>query len=134
MKHIHAELMMQYAEDAMNNDKPWLLWESKDEHDECWKTRFVHPRWIKEVQYRRKPKTININGFEVPEPLREYPEVGTVIFLASTNCTMGNNHSKWRNDYTYLEWLEKGIVHLTSEAAQEHINAILSFTRKDNKS
>jgi hypothetical protein len=78
-----------------------------------------------------KPRTININGFEVPEPLRKYPEVGTVIFLASTNCKRGNNYSKWRNEETYFEWIEKGIVHLTQESAQKHIDALLSFTRTD---
>ena len=28
MKHKHAELMMQYAQDAMETDKPWERWES----------------------------------------------------------------------------------------------------------
>lgn len=27
--HIHAELMAQYAEDALITDKPWELWEYK---------------------------------------------------------------------------------------------------------
>ena len=27
MKHKHAELMMQYAQDAMETDKPWERWE-----------------------------------------------------------------------------------------------------------
>lgn len=27
MKHPHAELMKQYAEDAMETDKPWERWE-----------------------------------------------------------------------------------------------------------
>ena len=76
-----------------------------------------------------KQKTININGIEVPMPLREYPKVGTVVFLASTNCTRGNNYSKWRNEGTCFEWIEKGIVHLTQEAAQKHIDALLSFTK-----
>jgi hypothetical protein len=29
-----------------------------------------HPHWISNVDYRRKPRTININGIEVPEPVR----------------------------------------------------------------
>ena len=30
-KHIHAELMKQYAEDAMTTDEPWKLWEAYDD-------------------------------------------------------------------------------------------------------
>ena len=26
-KHIHADIMKQYAEDAMTTDEPWKLWE-----------------------------------------------------------------------------------------------------------
>jgi len=129
MKHIHADLMMQYAEDAMNNDKPWLLWESKDEHDECWKTRFDHPRWIKEVQYRRKQKTININGFEVPEPLRKRPGIGAMIYYARLGEQLGP--IQWTGSSMDCERFSHGLVHLTKEAAQKHIDALLSFTRKD---
>ena len=29
-KHIHADLMMEYAKDAMETDKPWERWEYND--------------------------------------------------------------------------------------------------------
>ena len=31
MKHKHAELMMQYAQDAMETDKPWERWQYQTE-------------------------------------------------------------------------------------------------------
>lgn len=30
IKHVHAELMMEYAKDAMKTEEPWLLWEFMD--------------------------------------------------------------------------------------------------------
>ena len=30
-KHIHAELMKQYAEYTMTTDEPWKLWEAYDD-------------------------------------------------------------------------------------------------------
>jgi hypothetical protein len=129
MKHIHAELMMKYAQDAMETDKPWMLWESKDEYDECWKTRFVHPRWIKEVQYRRKPKTININGFYVPEPLRDALNNGETYYIAEVHVSKIKNRIEWANEEIDFKWLSLGICHKTIESAQKHADALLSFTR-----
>lgn len=56
MAHIHAELMRQYAEDAMESDTPWENWEFFSEE----KQKFVHlgknPKWEVNTQYRRKEK------------------------------------------------------------------------------
>lgn len=59
MKHKHAGLMMMYAEDAMTTDKPWLLWECKDFAGD-WVVFHEDLYFYSEVEYRRKPKTINI--------------------------------------------------------------------------
>ena len=65
MAHIHAELMAQYAEDAKQYDEPWELWQ----HDASgtWVDCVSHPSWWSHVQYRRKPRTVKISDFEVPE-------------------------------------------------------------------
>ena len=74
--HIHAELIAQYAEDAKVSKTPWEFWQEEPpfgEHDGitirrkkpewryCGPTLCFHPSW----KYRRKPKTVTINGFEV---------------------------------------------------------------------
>lgn len=69
-KHIHAELMLMYAQDAMETDKPWERWQC------CtglggWNAMQMGPNWYEETGYRRKPQTVTINGFEVPAPLDE---------------------------------------------------------------
>jgi hypothetical protein len=90
--------------------------------------------WIYEPEHwevRRKPKTININGHEVPEPLA-YLENGAEYFTFSIvegvptsehHCNryqeLGENHCRM------------GIAHATKEAAEAHAKALLSFTAKD---
>ena len=40
MKHKHAELMMQYAQDAMETIEPWRNWEAYNTHDRKWNDCF----------------------------------------------------------------------------------------------
>lgn len=56
MKHIHAELMAQYAQDAMETDKPWERWEYKNAVMHDWYDCGYPINWIVCVQYRRKQK------------------------------------------------------------------------------
>jgi hypothetical protein len=56
MKHPHAELMAQYAQDAMETDKPWERWECIDECSITWLSFRCHPSWENNFKYRRKPK------------------------------------------------------------------------------
>jgi len=63
-KHIHADLMKLYYEDALETDTPWDRWEIKATHNGRWVDCSQHPCWHLDWQYRRKQKTININGFD----------------------------------------------------------------------
>jgi len=126
-KHVHAELMMQYAQDAAETDKPWERWESKQYGG--WEHMVAHPFWDECVVYRRKPKFILINGFEVPEPIRESMELRTTYWVAAH--TASKIYSlKWENRWEERLLLKKGICHSTKEAAELHANALLSFTAK----
>jgi hypothetical protein len=57
MKHKHAELMMQYAQDAMTTATPWELWEARAPRKHDWYTLKSDPCWSVDFEYRRKPKT-----------------------------------------------------------------------------
>jgi hypothetical protein len=57
MKHKHAELMAQYAADAMTTDKPWELWEARAPRKHDWFVMKGDPCWSVDFEYRRKPKT-----------------------------------------------------------------------------
>lgn len=127
-KHPHAELMMQYAQDAMETDKPWERWQFCS-LDGIWGDCKFHPRWNKYYKYRRKPRTININGYEVPEPLRTSPCVGTDVYYPSLDGHGLVARNKFvDNTFNNLR-LKRGLLHLTKEAAEMHAKALLSFTR-----
>lgn len=64
--HVHAESMALYAEDAKTTDKPWELWQVKDNEGIWWECK-NNPLWGGYTEYRRKPKTKLIHGVEVPD-------------------------------------------------------------------
>lgn len=81
--------------------------------------------------YRIKPKTININGFEIPAPLREPPKAGTSIYIPLVTSTSGGSPymmTAWSGTAAHLEYLRLGLVHSTPEAATAHVKALRSFT------
>lgn len=55
-KHIHAELMAQYAQDAMETDKPHERWQFKTGEIEWSNYAHGNPSWDIHYQYRRKLK------------------------------------------------------------------------------
>lgn len=83
-KHKHAELMMQYAQDAMETDKPWERWEFRWEGEEDWRRLFDHPSWQDNANYRRETPTHIVNGHEVPAPLKGEPDIGSGYFYIDT--------------------------------------------------
>lgn len=131
MKHKHAENMLAYAQDAMETDKPWERWEYLAiECSNTWRKCEGQPAWHFAMEYRRKPRTININGFEVPEPVWEPLEDMQEYFVPSLAYDAGADCHTWHGDKYDFRWLEKGLIHLTKEAAATHAKALLSFTQK----
>lgn len=130
--HIHAELMLEYAKDALVSKKPWLGWEwfCDDEYGPRWITLTEQSaRFEADKRYRRKPKTILINGYKVPEPLRVAPPYNTSVYIVD----LSNKDNYVRdpfgcNEYAYIPLLDKGLMHLSKEAAELHAKALLSFT------
>lgn len=129
--HVHAALMAQYAQDAATNPEPWKLWEFNDADDgDGWHTCVSQAVWAPTCQYRRKPRTININGIEVPEPLRVAPAKGTKVWSPHLSSADKLSTFTWNVGNHWMEQeLERGIVHLTPEAAVAHAEALLSFTK-----
>lgn len=79
--------------------------------------------------YRIKPKTININGIEVQEPCREPLTRGTTYWIPVVGAAKLVVSFPWSEDkYDYIV-LAQGIIHLTEEAAVQHMKALLSFTQ-----
>lgn len=79
--------------------------------------------------WKLKPKTININGYEVPVPERIEPERGTEYFVPYLHRAAGTNSYLWDGGSEDRKRLQNGLVHLTRAAAAQHSEALLSFTR-----
>ena len=126
MKHIHAELMKQYAEDAMVTDKPWRLWERNVFGE--WTQPLCSPSWHADCEYRRKPQTININGYEVPEPYRGEMKEGQQYYPVDPQAFLFQYWTTWCDDSMDRRCKDRGFIHLTEEAAALHGKALASFT------
>lgn len=133
MAHIHYKEMMMYATDAAKMDEPYTVWQVLNPlcPNDGWEDLVGQPGWYIDFSYRRKPKTININGYDVPEPVREPLENGDQYHLPSFNniaCGSGYKTSRWGGDGIDMKRLASGIIHLSEEAALSHAKALLSFT------
>ena len=132
MGHIHAAAMAEYAKDAADTDMPWERWEtSMTESGDEYRNLLGHPDWAVTREYRRKPKVILINGYEVPEPHRTPLEIGDIYWTFT--FADGVIALRWLSDEDDIDYLESGVIHLTKEAAEKHFNALKSFTAKGDQ-
>lgn len=132
--HKHAALMLQYAQDAMETDKPWERWEvaAPDE----WRGCEISPSWSEDHNYRRKPQTIKVGKWEFPKPIStsEMPATGTVLYLINFSTSAGVFtvwRCEWDGDAYDMARLTGGMSHLTREAAQAHADVLNAICRGD---
>lgn len=120
-KHKHIKLAWANGENVQRQlrikDAVWVDWGSED-------TLNLE---LHMYTWRIKPKTININGHEVPEPLREITD-GEGYWLADTGDEDYALETSWEGTSTEYSWLRRGLCHATKEAAQAHAKATVSFT------
>jgi hypothetical protein len=119
--------MAAYAKDAMTSPTPWKMWERSNKED-FWSTLPSHPLWDCGTEYRRKAKTITINGIKVPEPMREAPEVGQLYHVVNLLNIERSDSFVWEGFDCEQAWLDSGLCHSTKDAAYDHASALLSFT------
>lgn len=125
--HPHAKLAQEYWKEAETDDKAWKNWEIKMRYGwiPCQSPLGFYP----ENQYRRRPRTIRIGEYDVPEPLRQAPVHGTEYwyprFSHSGYCSKG----WWRAEDFDFRLLNGGMVHLTEEDAHIHAEALISLTK-----
>ena len=136
MKHKHADLMMQYAHDAQETDKPWERWQYQTgpmQEGDVWKNCFPNPSFDEVYKYRRKPKMISVtlaNGEVVswPEPHKGDLNVGQHCYLVKHNgdvehvCFAIHSHNNMAVMF--------GMVHLTKEAAEQHSHALFKINNQ----
>lgn len=79
-------------------------------------------------RYRIKPRTVTVNGIELPAPETVPPANGTICFFPNL-ATSGALSFVWAGTAIQLEALADGIVHLTKDAAAQWKEALLSITK-----
>ena len=82
------------------------------------------------LDWKVKPRTININGYEVPVPSRAKPNRGDTCYIAYLPDDRVNEF-KFQNGVIDCRWFKQGLLHKTREAAELHLEALLSFTKHE---
>lgn len=137
--HVHAALMLQYAQDAAETDTPWERWETSesktkigDEWVQDWEDLTENPDWHPNVKYRRKPQVIRVGRHEFPKPISNAPLNTINYFLVTAwNGRFDVDADTWVNSKLDNMRLESWRVHLTREAAQAHADVLNAICRGD---
>ncbi|MDC9591431.1 hypothetical protein PSI23_19630 [Xenorhabdus sp. XENO-10] len=133
-KHIHADLISEYARLSHITDKPWEYFQWLNRHDDKWWSCDGSGMFYQDTKYRLKPRTIKIGDMDISEPVREPLEEGTVYFLPRVYSIFGNYdyslEERWTDCDTDIHSLERGLIHLDRESAELHAKALISLTQK----
>lgn len=133
--HKHADLMLQYAQDAAETDKPWERWEYKiyGRDGEWLSVLNTHPDWNVNFDYRRKPQVIRVGRYEFPKPLTKAPEKGTVYWTIELSRWLGfyAERYEWLQNGEDESCIRQGLIHLTEDAAQAHADVLNAICRGD---
>lgn len=132
-KHAYAEILHAIADGKQVQWRPKEgQWRVPDDPSQT--LAEISDRAFPPDRYRVKPCIVTINGIDVPEPLREAPVVGDLVYWPELGS--GNDEPTARGNYfnnsAYERLLTAGLLHLTREAAETHARALLSFTTTSN--
>ena len=130
MKHVHHDLIIEWAADPRRVVEELV----KEPYFESssW-MRINNPTWDTKKQYRFKPaepKFITVNGIQVPEPVRGGLKEAQQFWLADI-CESVQLVNWYDSSEYHARWLSQGLIHMTREAAQAHIDAMLLPSRTD---
>ena len=139
--HKHAALMLQYAQDAMETDKPWERWEWRewrdiyhDGDDAKWKRLSFHPVWHMDSEFRRKPQTIKVGKWEFPKPIEQPLGCADVYYYVYFNTGTAEFipfRDTWTNNKLDDDRLAGNLCHLSHDAAQAHADVLNAICRGD---
>lgn len=101
--------------------------QNKNNECHCFKLSSVRP--IKPII-----KTIKVNGFDVPAPMSEAPEIDSKYFVIDLLDKELFSDIEWEGDCKDFQWLQKGIVHSTKSAAIAHAKAMLGINPNPTRS
>ena len=136
--HKHAALMLQYAQDAMETDKPWELWEVRMAADvqpnAVFERLSYHPGWHTSNEYRRKPQTIKVGKWEFPKPIEQPLGCADVYYYVYFNTGTAEFipfRDTWENNKLDDDRLTGNLCHLSYDAALAHADVLNAICRGD---
>ena len=118
--------MAQYAEDAKQHDEPWELWQYHVSG--TWENCENHPGWFTDHHYRRKPRTIQIGDYEVPQPCKASLKYKEEYFVPNV-ASAGAHRCVWTHSYLDLYALESNLVHLDRRSAALQAKALAEVSK-----
>jgi hypothetical protein len=131
-QHKHFKLMALFLKDARVSETPWVFWQKRYSGDNAvpwtWRDCNEPPTWANDFEYRRKPRTIRIGEFDVPEPMRKAPMYDSDYFFPATLNGSLYDTTSWDGYSTDERRLLNGVCHATKEAAILHAIALISLT------
>ena len=126
-KHKHAELMVQYAEDAMRHEFPYIFWQYNITGE--WHDLIRHPQWDFNTKYRRKPieqnELVSVSvkfmkplkasdiKFRDPDEIIYYVGFGPRGYFYTDSCRVKDVSEK-----------STLVYHVSEYNAEEHVDAL----------
>ena len=136
--HKHAALMLQYAKDAMETDRPWERWEvriaANVQPNAVFERLSSHPKWDTNNEYRRKPETIKVGKWEFPKPIEQPLGCTDVYYYVDFNMETAEFipfRDTWTNNAYDDDRLTGNLCHLSYNAALAHADVLNAICRGD---
>jgi hypothetical protein len=130
-EHPHAWALREIADGAPISDYEVQHTKWIEGEGDRWDNALNWNSWIsldpENWQVRRKQKTITVNGFEVPEPVRKALKKGVGYWIAFPSIPELAWDFQWDGDIYDRHRLNHGLIHLTKEAAIAHAKAMLGI-------
>lgn len=77
------------------------------------------------IEFRLAPRTVTVNGVEVPAPESVAPEEGTYYFVVALHLDDLFSEEVWCGDEEDGLWLSKGLVYFSKEYTIARAKAML---------
>ncbi|CDM90428.1 hypothetical protein [Xenorhabdus bovienii] len=129
-KHIHADLITEYARLSHLTDRPWEYFEVLHDDADRWCSLAGEFYFDPDKEYRLKPRTIRIGSVDVPEPVREPLEEGQDYYFLDLGGESYYDETFWLGDLDDVDRLNRCLIHLDRESAVMHAKALISLTEK----
>ena len=126
-RHPHRESIIAWHKCSDEDKKRW---EYKPNNEDKW--IICHSgtlKWYENCMYRLRPIACKITlqdgtVMEYPEPVRYSLNYGDIYYAIDDIKDYSANEEVWKNDSIDHKWLKSGIIHLTEQAAQQHLEVL----------